>query len=269
MNLQTRKILGVDVTVSSEQESLEEIRKYLTKSPNPKSEIRKNDVKPFVIFTPNPEIISYAQKDDNFIRTVNTAQINLPDGTGLVWAIKKLHGEVVERIPGIDFMGKLVNLAARESLTIGLIGGKAGLADATAECLRKNHPKLTGWAMDGPDLQITNHNLQISDQEIKRITKKIISEKTSILFVGFGFPKQEYFIDLIRRQLTIFNYQLPILLMAVGGSFDYISGRIPRAPKFIRNLGFEWLFRLIREPWRLSRQLNGAEFFWKILTSGK
>jgi len=82
---------------------------------------------------------------------------------------------------------------------------------------------------------------------------------TKILFIGFGFPKQEYFISEIAKKLD------NIVLMAVGGTFDFLSGRIARAPQWIQAVGLEWLFRLTREPWRIRRQLVLPEFVVKVL----
>ena len=93
MSLKSKIIIGVKITIASQHEILEEIEKYLAKR-------EKNGGKPLTIFTPNPEIIMYAQKDQIFKEIVNTAQINLSDGAGVVWAVKKLHGVKIERIAG-------------------------------------------------------------------------------------------------------------------------------------------------------------------------
>ncbi|MBI3379847.1 WecB/TagA/CpsF family glycosyltransferase [Candidatus Gottesmanbacteria bacterium] len=268
MSLATKKILGINITLSSKGDILEEIQKYLEKSQKSKIKSQKQDVNPLVIFTPNPEIINFAQKDDKFRQIVNTGQINLPDGAGVVWATEKLYGLKIHQFTGVDCMGILVDLAARWSLRIGLIGGRDDLADDTLECLQKNHPNLSGWGIDGPEIKVQSSKFKVqnydSDLKIKETVDKIIKEKTDILFVAMGFPKQEYFINQLNQQLTINNQQFPIILMAVGGAFDYISGRVSRAPQWMRNMGLEWLFRLIREPWRLSRQLRAAEFFLHV-----
>ncbi|HSW97175.1 MAG TPA: WecB/TagA/CpsF family glycosyltransferase, partial [Candidatus Saccharimonadales bacterium] len=80
-----------------------------------------------------------------------------------------------------------------------------------------------------------------------------------ILFVAFGFPKQEewMFTNLSKVNVTV--------MMGVGGAFDYISGRVPRAPLWVQKLGFEWLFRLVRQPWRWKRQLALLEFIWLVM----
>jgi len=291
MILKSKKILGIDITLSQKDDILEEIWKYLAKIRNPKSEIRKEIVKPLIIYTPNPEIITYAQKDETFARIVNSAQINLPDGAGVVWALENLYGIKVQKLSGIDFMQELVKLVEKESPRIGLIGGRVGVALQTRECLLVNHPNLKVEVFDVPEVKVSGIRYQVSrinenkirntrylilntrdndEQTIKyfqNLVKKIIEQKIDILFVALGFPKQEYFIDRIKYYVLRIKYDKPLILMAVGGAFDYISGGVSRAPKWMRNMGLEWLFRLIREPWRLLRMVKGGEFFLRVAFS--
>src|SRR3989338_1464494 len=128
MGLKFRKILGIRICAENIENVLEETRKYLKQFSNSHFQFSKNTLKPLVIFTPNPEIINYAQKDSTFKEIVNSAQINIPDGTGVVWALKKLYNIRIRAIPGVELMEKLCSLAAEKSYTIGLIGGKEGLA---------------------------------------------------------------------------------------------------------------------------------------------
>lgn len=175
------------------------------------------------IVTPNPEIVLRAQKDLELKKIINNADLAIPDGVGL-----KLSGDIENTTPGIDVMEKLVKMAADWGFTIGLLGGRDQVAEKAAECLVKKHPKLkVSFIYEEPG--------KIPD--------------TDILFVAFGAPKQEYW--------TAANLEkIPVkVAMVVGGAFDYISGAIPRAPVWIRRVGFEWLFRLITQPWRIKRQL--------------
>jgi len=257
-------VLGVGVTALPKADILEEVRKYLHNFQFSIFNFQLRKGEPLVIFTPNPEIINYAQKDDNFRRIVNTAQINIPDGWGVVWAAKKLYNQKLERIAGVDLVGDLAKMAEKEGYRIGLIGGKGKIAVEALECLKRKFPRLKGWAEEGPEIKIFNFQFSIFNDEIKEIVGKIQSEKTDILFVGLGCPKQEYFIDRIKNQELRIKNRKPLVIMAVGGAFDYISGRVGRAPVWMRNAGLEWFYRLIREPWRLGRQIRGAEFFWRV-----
>ncbi len=273
MGLSSRKVLEIAITVSEKKSILEEIQKYIEKVKSQKSKIKSEDIKPLVIFTPNPEIINHAQKDHIFKQIVNSAQINLPDGAGVEWGIKKLYGLNVSKFSGVDLMGDLCSLSAKEGLIIGLIGGRHGVALEALECLQKEYPGLKGWAIDGPDIEIQNSKCKIQNQvrfgqnyNLKlEIIDRIIKEKTAILFVALGCPKQEYFIEELKVESEKLKIHHPLVLMAVGGSFDYLSGRITRAPFWMREKGLEWLYRLIREPWRLFRQIKGSTFFLRVL----
>ncbi len=295
MGLKTKSILGIVITIDNKDKILKEVEKGLkisTKDQRPKTKDQNN---PLIIFTPNPEIITYAKKDDNFRRIVNSAQINIPDGSGISWAMKKIYGLEIPRISGVDFMLDLSRLAKDMSLTVGLIGGRGAVAVETGECLRKKFPRLVVEVLEEPDLEfvlsIKYQVLSIKRTQTQNIpntkylipnTEEILDKNTEeyfsslaaeinkknidILFVALGCPKQELFINQLKDQRPKTNDQRPLILMSVGGAFDYIAGRVPRAPEWMRKRGWEWLFRLIRQPRRLGRQLKGAEFFWKVMT---
>lgn len=216
MSLNTGKILGISITTNSKKEILEYIQKYLSFPQE----------KPLIIVTPNAEQLVYAQRDKHFASILNRADVAIPDGFPVARIL------VVERIPGVEFMEDLVQLAAKRHVPIRLIGGRGGVAVRAFECLREKYPGLE------------------------------TSQHAGIIFVGLGAPKQEYFIEELRTQNSELKH--PLVLMAVGGSFDILSGRIPRAPLFIRSIGFEWAWRLFLEPWRLKRQLSLLKFLWLV-----
>lgn len=226
MSLTAVKILKISITTNSKKEILEEIRKYLFKTQNSELKTQKN----VIIFTPNAEQIVLAQKNKEFQEILNRADVAIPDSTGVVWAsgILVKNGPRVT-IPGVEFMEDLVRLAATHHVPIGLIGGRGNLAIETLDCLRKKYPGL------------------------------MTSENPRIIFVALGAPKQEEYIGDAAKKTT------GVVYMAVGGSFDIISGRLARAPLFMRNIGLEWLWRLILEPWRIFRQLALAEFVGMVL----
>lgn len=185
------------------------------------------------IVTPNPEIIMMAQKDQQLKNILNNADLAIPDGVGL-----KLTTDIVMTTPGIDLMKELIKLAANQGLTIGFLGGRDGVAKKAAECLLRKYPKLkVTFAQSGGQ----------------------VDQQCDLLFVALGAPKQEKW---IAKNLP----KLPVrVAMAVGGSLDYLSGRVPRAPQFIRKIGFEWLFRLVIQPWRIKRQLALVKYLLYML----
>lgn len=241
MSLFKKKILGIGVTMNSKKEILEFIQKYLSKK--------------LVIVTPNPEQVILARDNPEFKKILNRADIALPDGVGLAMAIG------VKRIAGVEFMEDLVGAAAKEGYTMALIGGRGGVAVEALECLRVRFPGLKGWASE-PE-----------EKSIEDIAKKLVATKTRMAFIGLGAPKQEYFIEAISNQLSaiskVESRKLKaegLVLMSVGGSFDIIAGRTPRAPSFVRAIGLEWLWRLVRQPRRWKRQLALVRFLLLVLS---
>jgi N-acetylglucosaminyldiphosphoundecaprenol N-acetyl-beta-D-mannosaminyltransferase len=174
---------------------------------------------------------------------------------GVFLASGLLGAPLKERIPGVDFMEELCRMSNGKTVSIGLLGGKKGIAKRTAECLRAKYPwiRFAFVGQEWPDGLFVHDGVLSSKYKVSSIKNENENKHNTnvidILFVAFGFPKQEEW---------IYNHlnQLPVkAAMGVGGAFDYISGNVPRAPYIIRAMGFEWLFRLIRQPWRIKRQL--------------
>jgi N-acetylglucosaminyldiphosphoundecaprenol N-acetyl-beta-D-mannosaminyltransferase len=253
MRLNAVKVLGISITNTSKNEILEEIQKYL-------SAPHKISQKSLKIFTPNTEQLVLAQRNPVFAGILNRADVSLPDTVGVVWASTILtKNHIATPIPGVEFMEDLVQMAEKCHVSIGLIGGRNNLAVDPLNCLRQKYNLLQdSWAQDGPEIE--NDKLP-DDIYFQRLARRIIRDGTRIVFVALGPPKQEYF---IQKLSTIYPLRSTIF-MAVGGSFDILSGRLRRAPVWMRNLGLEWLWRLILEPWRFRRQLALVEFVWLVL----
>ena len=267
-------VLGIPVFSRKKEYIFEKIDKYLFgggKSDSYRSKIGK---KPFTIFTPNAEILVYAQKDKRFSQILKQADVTVPDGTLVVWAMNFFptpNSQLptpnrIKRIAGVDLMADLVFYASKRAVTIGVIGGRGGLALEALECLKRQFPTLKGWVEDGPELEVRSLKLEVGwSKKVKEIVRTIQMYETDILFVAFGHPKQEYFIDEVKKELIAAGYDRPIVLMAVGGALDFIAGRVPRAPVWMREHGLEWLFRLIVQPWRIKRQLALGEFVFRVM----
>lgn len=225
------KILNVNVT----NEKLSTVLKYVIEKSSSKDE-------KFYIVTPNPEILMYAKTHPQFREILNDAEVALPDGVGVLMGSKIVGKSIIGRITGVDFMLELCSEYAKRPITIGFLGGMGGVAKMTSECLQKKHPSLKiGYAQDEWD------------------AKKMTAKHIDMLFVAFGFPKQE---EWIAKNLD----NLPVTgMMAVGGAFDFIAGKIPRAPKIVRNIGMEWAFRLAMQPSRFKRQLALPAFTLEVL----
>lgn len=242
------EILGITLNSTPENEVLREIMKR----------IRKNK-KTFIV-TPNPEFIVYAQKNPWFKKILIQADFAVPDGIGLTWAGKILGQSIKERISGTDLMEKLCQEADKHYWSVYLLGGRPEVAKKTLAVLKKRYSGLKGWAESGPKLNLQPITYNLSPKkEITRAIKSINSKNPDFLFIAFGMGKQEKFIWDNWDKLDV------KLAVGVGGAFDYLSGKVPRAPKWVRNLGLEWLFRLIKESWRWRRQLALLEFIWLVI----
>ncbi len=245
--LPKKKILGVGVTDASKEDILEYVVKKL-------GEKGKN----FYIVTPNPEILVASHKKKSLQNILNNAELALNDGVGVSIASKFMGKSLKERFSGTDFVKSVCEAVAVRPITVGFLGGRDKIAEMSAECLISQYPGLkvvfaaSEWEKEGFERarryqsSSVKHEVELKDQ-------------VDLLFVAFGFPKQEEW--MVEHQSSNI-YKVAI---GVGGAFDYISGKVPRAPGFVRAFGFEWLFRLIVQPWRIKRQLALLTFIKLVL----
>ncbi len=233
------------------------------------------------IATPNPEMLLSAEKNKQFLSILNNTDINIADGIGILWAadflektahnkskiVKIIKGIVAlpkiifrrssfralpERVTGTDMMQLICkNIGSKHS--VFLLGAGEGVAEKTASILKKKYnTKIVGTHSGSADPSA-------EDQIVSAINKA----SPKILFVAFGAPKQELWIARNIDRLDTIK-----LVMGIGGAFDFISGNIKRAPSFMRKLGLEWLYRLIRQPSRIKRIFNATVVFpFKVIKS--
>jgi len=221
-----RQILGVGITNASRDQVLEYIASVLEKKS-----------KKLFIVTPNPEMIIACQGSPALAQLLNGADLALCDGVGVLVAGQLLGAGLKERIAGIDMMQDLCQHAVDRGLSIGLLGAGPGVAERASKCLREKYPslKIVYTASHWDESSFPRGGLDM-------------------LFVAYGFPKQEQWIE---RHITDLRISLA---MGVGGSFDILSGDLSRAPFIMRMIGLEWLYRLILQPWRWRRQLALLSF---------
>lgn len=223
------------------------------------------------IVTPNPEFLVAAQTDLRFKKILNDADLSIPDGVGL-----RLSGRVKNTVAGVDLMEELVKLSAEKGFTIGLLGGRNGVARKTSECLKSKFPGVKIlWAEEGGEVDRNGYLLGVLPTQYPVVhprstslaaatrrdpssSSPLASRPIDLLFVAFGHIKQEKW---IASNLS----SLPVkVVMGVGGAFDYVSGRVPRAPRLVRLARLEWLFRLALQPWRVGRQLALIKYLWLL-----
>lgn len=206
------------------------------------------------IATVNPEFIMTAQRDAEFRRVLNRAELCLPDGVGLILAGRWLGRPFPERVAGSDFVYHLAQLAARDGWRLFLLGAAPGVAEEAAAVFRKHFPELiiAGTHAGSPD-----------PAENEAIVERINESRAGLLYVAFGAPNQDKWISRNGDALTSVR-----VAMGVGGSLDFVAGRTTRAPRWVQEVGLEWLHRLVKEPWRWRRMLALPQFAARVVLSG-
>lgn len=204
------------------------------------------------IATVNPEFILQAQDDVEFRNILNETALNVADGIGIRYAFLRNFSWLKARIAGVDLMLEILQLANQKGLKVFLAINKDGLSkfEEIKKTLLEKYPDLK---IDGSEFEkehFSSHEMQ-SD---------VLQSECEILFCNFGAPAQEKFIN-SQKNGTI------KLAMGVGGSFDFLTGKISRAPKILRLLGLEWAYRFSQQPkQRASRIYNATVVFaWKVL----
>jgi N-acetylglucosaminyldiphosphoundecaprenol N-acetyl-beta-D-mannosaminyltransferase len=206
-----------------------------------------------LIATVNPEFIMRAHREHEFARVLESADLCLADGSGVVWAARRQGCAMSGPVPGVDMIPPLAAMCARRGFRLFLLGAAPGVAAQLASRLRTEHPRLEVAAHAGsPDPS--------SDDETSRLIR---AHQTQVLLVAFGAPKQELWIDRMEDRAGV------AVAMGVGGAYDYLTGRVPRAPLWMRRAGLEWLHRLIHQPWRISRMAVLPVYAVKVLSGGK
>ena len=202
------------------------------------------------IVSVNPENIVIANSNPLFLDVCRKSDLALTDGIGVMFGAKLLGYEIPERVPGSILLSHLLDLAGAMSSTVVLIGSQANLADKIAKCYSRSYPKATFIGIEG-----YKNKAIPTPQEEREIEGIVRSSRPHFVFIAFGSPFQELWIDTHKRMLEA------SICMGVGGGFDYLSGASNKPPQLIRSLGLEWLYRLVREPWRIQRQLMRLPVF--------
>ena len=196
---------------------------------------------PHVVTTPNPEIVMLARRDPEFRAVLNRSAVNIPDGVGLVLASRLAGQPLRQHVQGTDLVLLLAERGARLGHRWSLLGGEADTAARAAHALRA---RFSGLNVVGSE---PGSPWPESDRDVR--ARIAAAGPVDVLLVAYGAPKQERWLD---RNLAALGIPVGI---GVGGVFNYLSGVAPRAPGWVRRLHFEWLHRLVTQPWRWRRQL--------------
>ena len=203
------------------------------------------------IITADSLALVRTQNDTEFQKIMDNAEMVVPDGAGIVWAADFIGTPLPSRVPGVALVSQICELSNENKHKLFLIGSKPGIAEKAAETLKeKYNANIVG----------VEHGYFAKDSEDEeKMLQKIQDSKADIVFVALGVPRQEDFITKLRK------YAKHIVAIGVGGSFDVISGTLPRAPQWMQRFGMEWLFRLCLEPKRIVRIMEIPLFVINVM----
>lgn len=241
--MQTIRILGVRIDRVTYDDALARVQEYLREGTFHQ------------IATVNPEFVVLAQTNAELRRVLDSTDLNVPDGVGLLWASRRLGQPLPERVTGQEMVDRIAALAAQRGHRVFMLGAREGVAERAAGELQRRHPglEIAGCFAGHP----------VVDED-DAIDQRITQARAEILFVAYGPPKQEFW---IARNASRLNHVA--VALGVGGTFDTLAGVVPRAPLWIQQAGLEWTYRLAREPRRFRRQLAIPYFMWLVIKSGR
>ncbi len=237
------KILGINISNLSRVEILGLIKNYLV------------DGKQHLLATPNSEIILNAIKDEELFFIINQADLAIADNIGLKLA-GWLMGENLVRFAGADLTAEIIKLAVEKNIKLAVFNRQDGLSTGIdiANALKKIYPAIQIKVVDLPQNQIKTDLTEVNEFS------------PEIIFSTLGSPYQEKFL-----YHNLSKIQSAKLAVGVGGAFDFLTGKLPRAPWGLRIIGLEWLWRLYQQPWRWRRIIRAVVvfpvkfLFWKFV----
>jgi N-acetylglucosaminyldiphosphoundecaprenol N-acetyl-beta-D-mannosaminyltransferase len=210
-------------------QALELVREYI-----------RNGLGPHSVFAVNPEKNFSILKDPILYETFKTADLLVPDGIGLVMGVRALHGISLSRVPGVELMSGICNLANTEGYKIFVYGATEWVNKTAVQILQQRYP---GLAIAG------RSNGYVKQDEMKTLIERINASKAEILFLALGSPNQERWYATHKGSLEGVK-----VCQGIGGALDTIAGNVKRAPQIWQRYSVEWLYRLLSEPRRIRRQ---------------
>jgi len=202
------------------------------------------------VVTANAEMLYQSSKDKELAEIIEAAEIVTADGAGVVLASRILGSPVPERVAGFDLMVECLKEASCTSVPVYFLGAEPDVLKKAIENARELFPGLN---------VVGSHHGYFREGEDGAILDEIASLKPCLLLAAMGVPRQEKWIKQNRDKLP------PCVAMGVGGSFDVLAGKAQRAPLWMQRAGLEWLYRVIKEPYRLGRTAVLPAFLLAVL----
>jgi N-acetylglucosaminyldiphosphoundecaprenol N-acetyl-beta-D-mannosaminyltransferase len=236
----TEKILSVNISTLTKREILKIIA------------LRAKQKKRTIIFMPNPQMLLCAEKSTEETKILNSSDINIPDGIGVVIASKIKDGKIQRRVSGIDLANDILKIAQKQGYKIFLLGAERGVAKNAANKIKKRFPKIK---ICGTYYGYFNKY----GEENQRVVKAIQKKEPDIIFVCFGYPTQEKWI--VDNAPTLPSTKI---FIGLGGTLDVWSGKSHRAPALFKIMGLEWLYRTLKDPKRARIFFDIPIFLFEI-----
>jgi N-acetylglucosaminyldiphosphoundecaprenol N-acetyl-beta-D-mannosaminyltransferase len=196
-----------------------------------------------VVNTINPHSYVVAKQDASFREALMGSDLLLPDGTGIVWAVRKLHGITIPKVAGADVHAHLLTVAQRHGLRVLYMGSTPETLAKITERIQREHPNILVGSYSPP------FKKKFDDADNEQMLCEVKAFRPDILFVGMTAPKQEKWVHQNREQLSA------SVICSIGAVFDFYAGTVKRPSAFWIHLGLEWLPRLLHEPRRLWRRM--------------
>lgn len=230
-------IAGINVDDISMEQAVERIYEFIDSDKN------------HSVYTPNAEIMMDGITNKNMKKILNSADMLVADGAGVVLASRILGKEVAEKVSGFDLAKNLLIASEKRPIKFYLFGGKPGIAE-------KAHANII---CDYPGAEVVGtRNGYFSAEDNEAIINDINSSGAQVLFVCLGAPRQEQWINANKTRLKT------KASLGIGGTLDVLAGNVKLAPDFFRDRGLEWLYRLYKEPWRFKRMLRLPKFILHV-----
>lgn len=234
------KVLNTIIDVLTSEETVDLVERYV------------QEKEPLHLIGVNADKINELNRNKRLRKIVNRCGIINADGISVVLASRFLGKPLPERVAGIDLMESLVKLSANKGYSIYLLGAKQEVVEKTESVLKRRYPELVVSGI---------RNGYFNQSEWPEVSAVLKGLRPDFVFVGITSPMKEYLVEYLQ------NDGNNCVFMGVGGSFDVISGTIPRAPLWVQKMNLEWLFRVIQEPRRLFKRyfIGNTEFILAVL----
>lgn len=231
-------VIGVPVTALSFKDHVNRICRWATRERAGR-----------VVCVANVHMLVEARRHRRFHALLRRADMVTPDGMPLVWVMRASRARRQRRVAGMDLLPALCAAAERRSIPVYFLGSTPEVLSRIRDRLRQEHPRLVVVGMESPPFR------PLSEDEDDALVQRINSSGARILFVSLGCPKQE-------RWMTSHRTRVDAVMVGVGAAFPVYAGAERRAPRWMRYLGLEWAFRLVREPGRLWRRYLVTNFLF-------